>query len=74
MVPITKNGEPKAALLSDEAVEALKKLPSYGTSEYLFPRPNRIPGSKATSSDHTPGISASGFVEFAGSLAFGVER
>ena len=28
MEPITKNGEPKAALLSDEAVETLKKLPS----------------------------------------------
>jgi integrase len=41
MVPITKNGEPKPAVLSDEAVEALKKLPSYGTSEYLFPaKPN----------------------------------
>ncbi len=41
MVPITKNGEPKAALLSDEAVGALKKLPSYGTSKYLFPaKPN----------------------------------
>jgi integrase len=41
MVPITKNGEPKAALLSDDAVEALKKLPSFGTSEYLFPaKPN----------------------------------
>jgi len=41
LVPITKNGEPKPALLSDEAVEALKKLPSYGTSEYLFPaKPN----------------------------------
>jgi len=41
MVPVTKNGEPKPAVLSDEAVEALKRLPSYGTSEYLFPaKPN----------------------------------
>jgi integrase len=41
MVPLTKNGEPKAALLSDEAVESLKKLPSYGASDYLFPaKPN----------------------------------
>lgn len=41
MVPVTKNGEPKPAVLSDEAVEALKRLPSYRTSEYLFPaKPN----------------------------------
>jgi len=41
MVPLTKNGEPQPALLSDEAVEALKRLPSYRTSEYLFPaKPN----------------------------------
>lgn len=41
MVSITKNREPKPAVLSNEAVEALKKLPSYGTSEYLFPaKPN----------------------------------
>ncbi|MCU1259352.1 MAG: rci, partial [Bryobacterales bacterium] len=41
MVPVTKNGEPKPAVLSDEAVESLKRLPSYGVSEYLFPaKPN----------------------------------
>jgi integrase len=41
MVPMTKNGEPKPAPLSDEAVETLKRLPSYGASEYLFPaKPN----------------------------------
>jgi integrase len=41
VVPMTKNGEPKPALLSDEAVQALKRLPSFGTSEYLFPaKPN----------------------------------
>jgi integrase len=41
LVPITKNGEPKPAPLSDEAVQALKKLSSYGTSVYLFPaKPN----------------------------------
>jgi hypothetical protein len=35
MVPVTKNSEPKPAVPSDEAIEVLKRLPSYGTSEYL---------------------------------------
>jgi len=36
-VPVSKNGEPKDLILSKVAVEALKQLPSYGKSEYLFP-------------------------------------
>jgi len=36
-VPETKNGDPKKLILAEVAVEALKQLPSYGKSEYLFP-------------------------------------
>ena len=36
-VGTTKNGFPKVLPLSQPAVESLKRLPSYGKSEYLFP-------------------------------------
>jgi len=36
-VPITKNGRPKRLPLASVAVEALKKLPSYGWDDYVFP-------------------------------------
>ncbi|MCL4540109.1 MAG: site-specific integrase [Bacteroidetes bacterium] len=40
-VPITKNNDPKIIPLPAKAVEELKKLPSFGISEYVFPaRPN----------------------------------
>jgi len=48
-VPETKNGDPKKLILAEVAVEALKQLPSYGKSEYLFPsRPTgRFPEPKS---------------------------
>jgi integrase len=48
-VPITKNGEPEIVPLSTEAVEAVKALPSFGHSEYLFPSTptNAVPKPKA---------------------------
>jgi len=36
-VPVSKNGDPIDLVLTGVAVEALKRLPSYGKSEYLFP-------------------------------------
>ena len=40
-VPITKNNDPRIIPLPTIAVEELKKLPSFGTSDYVFPaRPN----------------------------------
>lgn len=41
-VPRTKNGRPKRLPLASIAVEELRRLPSYGWDEYVFPagRPN----------------------------------
>ena len=40
-IPTTKNDEPKFMPLPEEAIAALRQLPSYGSSEYLFPaKPN----------------------------------
>jgi integrase len=36
-IPITKNNDPKIIPLPAKAVEELKRLPSFGTSDYLFP-------------------------------------
>jgi integrase len=36
-IPITKNDDPKIIPLPASAVEELKKLPSFGKREYLFP-------------------------------------
>jgi integrase len=36
-VPRSKNGRPKKLPLADEAIRALKALPSYRTNEYVFP-------------------------------------
>ena len=36
-VPVTKNSDPKTVPLPQIVVDALKKLPSYETSVYLFP-------------------------------------
>ncbi len=45
-VPITKNGDPKSVPIPDAVVESLKRLPSYGKAEHLFPATptNRQPG------------------------------
>jgi len=37
-IPRTKNDDPKILPLPPAAVEALRRLPSYGKNEYLFPR------------------------------------
>jgi len=36
-VPRSKNGRAKRLPLADEVIEALKRLPSYGHNEYVFP-------------------------------------
>jgi integrase len=36
-VPRSKNGRAKRLLLAREAIEALRRLPSYGQDEYVFP-------------------------------------
>ena len=36
-VPRSKNGRPKRLPLAEEAIRALKNLPSYGSDEYVFP-------------------------------------
>jgi len=36
-IPVTKNDDPKIVPLPAVAIEELKKLPSYGKSEYVFP-------------------------------------
>jgi len=36
-LPRSQNGRPKRLPLADEAIRALKNLPSFGANEYLFP-------------------------------------
>lgn len=36
-VPRTKNGDSKRLILTEDAVDALRRLPSYGSEEYVFP-------------------------------------
>jgi hypothetical protein len=36
-IPITKNNDPKIIPLPAAAVQELKRLPSYGKSNYVFP-------------------------------------